>query len=96
MLQTPETLVLSAGKTARLKVRVQRFDDATGPLTLTAEPPLEGVKFEHNVLQPGANQIELRVTAATEIKQKSFRLRAGDAVSPSIELKAESAEENSR
>jgi hypothetical protein len=92
LLLPPEALELRVGKTARMKVRVQRFDDMKTPLTITPEPALEGVKFEQNVLQPGASQLELRVIAARQVKQKSFRLRAGDAVSPPIELKAEASE----
>ncbi len=96
LLETPESLALSAGKVARLKVRVKRFDGGTKPLTIEPEPALEGVKFENNVLDPGASQVELRVSAAAPTGVKSFHLRAGDAVSPPIELKMEVVEESSR
>ena len=51
--KTPETLSLTPGKVARLKVRVKRFDDGKTPLTIEPEPALEGVKFENNVLEAG-------------------------------------------
>jgi hypothetical protein len=96
LLETPESLALSSGKVARLKVRVKRFDGGKTPLTIEPEPALEGVRFENNVLETGSSQIELRVSAATAPAVKSFRLRAGGAVSPPIELKMEAAEESSR
>jgi len=96
LIEPPESLTLTLGKTARLKVRVERFGNVEGPLTITPEPALEGVKFEQNVLQPGASQLDLRIIASTEVKLKSFRLRAGDAFSPPIELKMEEPEESPR
>jgi len=96
LLETPESLALSSGKVARLKVRVKRFDGGKTPLTIEPEPALEGVRFENNVLEPGSSQIEMRVSAATAPAVKSFHLRAGGAVSPPIELKMEAAEESSR
>jgi hypothetical protein len=96
LIEPPESLALTLGKTARLKVRVERFGNVEGPLTITPEPALEGVKFEQNVLQPGASQLDLRIIASTEVKLKSFRLRAGDAFSPPIELKMEEPEESPR
>jgi hypothetical protein len=79
-----------------MKVRVQRFDGGKTPLTLRPEPPLAGVKFENTVLEPGASQIELRITATGPVAVKSFRLLAGSAVSPPIALKTDFTEENSR
>ena len=96
VLDPPQSLVLAPGKVARLKVRVERFDGGKTPLTLEPQPPLAGVKFENTVLEPGSSQIELRVNAAGPVAMKSFRLRAGDILSPSIELKMENTEESSR
>lgn len=96
LLETPESLALTAGKVARVKVRVKRFDDGKSALTLEPEPVLEGVKFENSVVEAGSSQVELRVVASGPVAAKSFRLRAGAAVSPPIELKMESAEESSR
>jgi hypothetical protein len=96
LLETPESVALTPGKVARIKVRVQRFDGGKGPLTIEPQPTLEGVKLENNVLEPGSSQIELRASTTGPVAVKSFRLRAGVAVSPPIELKMESAEESSR
>lgn len=96
LLETPESLALSSGKVARLKVRVKRFDGGKTPLAIEPEPALEGVKFENNMLEAGSSQIEMRVSAATAPAVKSFHLRAGGAVSPPIELKMETAEESAR
>jgi quinohemoprotein amine dehydrogenase alpha subunit-like protein len=96
LLETPESVALTAGKVARMKVRVRRFDDGKSPLTLAADPALDGVKLENNVLEAGAIQVELRLTASGPVTVKSFCLRAGSAVSPPIEIKMEAAEESSR
>ena len=96
LLDPPESVVLTPGKVARMKVRVRRFDGSATPLTLEPQPALAGVKFENNVVEPGASQIEVRVTAAGPVAAKSFCLRAGAASSPPIELKMESAEVSSR
>jgi hypothetical protein len=96
LIDTPESLSLTPGKTARMKVRVQRFDGLTDPLTLESQPSLTGVRFENNVLEPGSSQVELRITAAGPVPVKSFRLRAGTAVSPPIELKVGKNEEDTR
>jgi hypothetical protein len=96
LLESPESVALSPGKVARLKVRVRRFDGGTTPLTLEPQPVLAGVKFENNVVSPGASQIEIRMTAAGPVAAKSFSLRTGAVVSPPIEVKMESAEVSSR
>lgn len=96
LLDTPETLALTPGKVARMKVHVERFDGTDGPLALEPEPVLEGVRFENNVLEPGSTQVELRLRASGPVSARSFRLRAGKAVSPAIELKMGADEEGSR
>jgi len=96
LLDPPESLTLTPGKVARLKVRVQRFDGGKEALKVEPDPALDGVKFENNVIEPGSSQVELRLSAASPVTAKSFRLRAGEAVSPAIELKTETTEESSR
>jgi hypothetical protein len=96
LLDTPESVALSPGQVVRLKVLVQRFDGGKEALKIEPEPALPGVKFENNVVEPGSSHVELRVSAAGPVTAKSFRLRAGEAVSPAIALKAESTEESSR
>ncbi len=94
VLDPPENLTLRPGKPARLRVLVTRFDGAKTPLTIEPDPPLQGVKFESNVLPPGATQLELRVTASTAVKAGRFSLRAGAAVSPPIEVNRSSPPED--
>ena len=96
IIEPPEEVSLSPGKVARMKVRVQRFDGGKEALKIEPDPVLPGVKFENNIVEPGSSQVELRVSAASPVAAKSFRLRAGDAVSPAIELKVENTEESSR
>ena len=96
LLETPESVALTTGKVARLKVRVKRFDASQGQLSIEPEPALDGVKFENNVLDADSTQVELHLTASRAVTLKSFRLRAGSAVSPPIELKTEAVEEGSR
>jgi hypothetical protein len=91
VLDPPENVTLTPGKVSRLRVLVSRFDDDKTPLSIEPDPPLPGVRFENNVLSPGAGQIELRITATDAVKSGSFRLRAGSAVSPPIEIKSGSA-----
>jgi hypothetical protein len=93
VLDPPESFTLPEGKPGRLRVLVTRFDGAKTPLTVEPEPALPGVKFENNVLPPGATQVELRVTASGKVKPVWFHLRAGSAVSPPIELKMEAGNE---
>jgi len=45
------------------------------------------------VLEPGATQIELRVTASGKVPSGGFRLRAGESVSPPIQLKSGGAKD---
>jgi hypothetical protein len=87
VLNPPETLNLSPGQTARMRVLVSRFDGGRTPLTLEPDPAPVGIKFENTVLPPGAGQVELRVTAEGDGRPGRVRLRAGPAVSPPIELK---------
>src|SRR5207249_4121288 len=87
LLEPPETLTLTFGKPARFRVLVTRFDDGKTPLTVEPETPLEGVKFENNLLAPGASQVEMRVTASAPAKPGSFRLKAGPGISPAITLR---------
>jgi hypothetical protein len=94
LLDAPETLTLSAGKPARFRVLVTRFDGGKAPLTVESDTPLEGVKFENNVLAPGASQIELRITAEGRIKPVSFRLRAGPGLSQRIALRSGQGEDD--
>jgi hypothetical protein len=94
LLDAPDNLTVSVGKPARFRVLVTRFDGGNTPLTVESDTPLEGVKFENNVLAPGASQIELRITAAGRIKPVSFRLKAGPGLSQRIALRSGQGEED--
>jgi hypothetical protein len=87
LLEPIGALTLPAGKPVRFRVVVTRFDGGKTPLTVEPETPIEGVKFEDNVLAPGASQIELRITATGRIQPSSFRLKAGPGLSPRITLR---------
>ncbi|HUQ93327.1 MAG TPA: PPC domain-containing protein [Bryobacteraceae bacterium] len=86
LLDPPEKLSITPGKPARLRVLVTRFGGAAAPLRIEPEFPVDGLSFENNELAAGATQVELRVTAAANAKPGSFRLKAGDAISPKIEV----------
>jgi hypothetical protein len=88
LLDPPESLTLTPGKTARLRVLVKRYDGGSSPLTIEPATPLEGVQWTHNVLQPGAIQVEIRLTASQPLKADSIRLQAGQALSPPIRISA--------
>lgn len=97
LLEAPETLTLTPGRPARLRVLVTRFDGAGTPLALEPEPAIPGVRFDNNVVPPGAAQVELRVTASGPVTASNFRLRAGSGLSQPIALKSGgSAQEEAR
>jgi hypothetical protein len=93
VFEPPESLSVTPGKVARLRVLVRRFDDGKSPLSIEPEKPIEGVRFEGGVLPPGAPNAELRVTATDGFHPGWFRLRAGSYFSPPIELKTHTSEE---
>ncbi len=96
LLDPPESVSLTPGKVARMKVRVQRFDGGKNALKLEPDPALPGVKFDNNVIEPGTSQIEIRVSAAGPVTATAFRLRAGVVESPKIQLHVENTEESAR
>lgn len=87
LLDPPESLTLVPNKPARLRVLVQRFDGSSAPLTIEPATPLDGVQWTNNVLKEGATQVEVRLTASQPLKAKTIRVRAGEALSPPIEIK---------
>ena len=93
ILDVPGTFTVRPGLPARLRVRVTRFDGAKSPLSIEPEMPVDGLRFENNVLAPGAEQVELRITASEQVKPGAFRLRAGPALSQSIAFKLPSPKE---
>lgn len=93
ILDVPSTFEIIPGKPARVPVRVTRFDGAKSSLSIEPESPVDGLKFENNVLAPGVEQLELRVIASGRVKPGAFRLRAGPALSQSIAFKLQSQKE---
>jgi hypothetical protein len=90
VFEPPESIPVTPGKVARLRVLVRRYDDGKSPLRIEPETPVEGVRFENNELAPGTPTIELKLTASASFKPGWIKLRAGSSVSPPIELKAQS------
>jgi hypothetical protein len=93
ILDVPATFTVSPGKPSRVRVRVTRFDGAKTALTIEPEAPVDGLRFENNVLAPGAEQVELRVIASEHVKPGTFRLRAGPALSQNMTFKLPSQSE---
>jgi hypothetical protein len=88
-----EFISLSPGKVARLPILVRRYDGSDTPLTLEPESPVEGLKFEDNVLPPGKLICELKLRAGQAFKPGRFRLRAGSSISPPITLTPETEDQ---
>jgi hypothetical protein len=93
VFEPPESLPVTPGKVARLRVLVRRYDDGKSSLTIEPESPVDGVKFENNELSPGMPNIELKLTASNSFKPGRIKLRAGSSVSPPIELKMQTQED---
>ena len=93
VFEPPESLAVTPGKVARLRVLVRRYDDGKSALRIEPETPVDGVDFGNNELLPGLPAIELKLTAASSFKPGWIKLRAGSSVSPPIELKVESSQE---
>jgi quinohemoprotein amine dehydrogenase alpha subunit-like protein len=94
VFESPESLPLTPGKVARLRVLVRRYDDGKSSLRIEPESPVDGVKFENNELPPGMGTIELKLTASNSFKPGWIKLRAGSSVSPPIELKMQNQQED--
>jgi hypothetical protein len=94
VFEPPESVSIAPGKMARLQFLVRRYDDGTSTLRIEPETPIEGIKFEGNVVPPGKPNVELKLTASGPFKSGWFKLRAGAAVSPPIELKEQTSQED--
>lgn len=88
-----EFISLGPGKVARLPILVRRYDGSETPLTLEPESPVEGLKFEDNVLPPGKLICELKLRAGPAFRPGRFRLRAGSFLSPPITLTPETEDQ---
>ena len=93
VFEAPESVSVAPGKVARLQFLVRRYDDGKATLRIEPETPIPGVKFENNEVPPGKPNAELKLTATGSFKPGWFKLHAGTSVSPPIELKAKTQEE---
>lgn len=93
VFEAPESVSVAPGKVARLQFLVRRYDDGKAPLRIEPETPIPGVKFENNEVPPGKPNAELKLTATGSFKPGWFKLHAGSSVSPPIELKAKTQED---
>jgi hypothetical protein len=93
VFEPPEEVSVAPGKVARLQFLVRRYDDGKSTLKIEPVTPIEGVKFENSELPPGKPNAELKLTAAENFKPGWFKLRAGTSLSPPIELKAKTQED---
>jgi hypothetical protein len=94
VFDAPESVAVTPGKVARMRVLVRRFDGGKDALRIEPDSPVKGVRFEGNELAPGAPAIELKLAASTDFKPGWIKLRAGTSLSPPIELKVPTAQED--
>ena len=94
VFEAPEAVAIAPGKVTRLQFLVRRYDDGKSTLRIEPDAPIEGVKFENNELPPGKPNAELKLTATGSFKPGWFKLRAGSSVSPPIELKLQTSQED--
>jgi hypothetical protein len=94
VFEPPESVSISTGKVTRLQFLVRRYDDGNSPLKIELETPIEGVKFVNNEVPAGKANAELKLTATSSFKPGWMKLRAGSSVSPPIELKAKTSQED--
>jgi hypothetical protein len=93
VFEAPESVSVAPGKIVRLQFLVRRYDDGKTTLRIEPETPIPGVKFENNEVPPGKPNAELKLTATGSFKPGWFKLHAGASVSPPIELKAKTQED---
>ena len=94
VFEPPESVAIARGKATRLQFLVRRYDDGRGPLKIEPDPPIAGVKFENTEVPAGKPNVELKLSATGSFKPVWFKLRAGSSVSPPIELKEKTSEED--
>lgn len=89
VLTVPENSSVEAGKTAKLEVNAQRFDEATEPIAIEMKPAVDGVTLRNTLLAPGAGRIEIQMQVAAGATPGNYPvvLMAGGVSSPPIDLK---------
>jgi hypothetical protein len=94
VFEPPEAIFIEPGKVARLQFLLRRYDGGGSPLRVEPVAPVEGVTFEGKEVPPGKPNVELKLTAAGSFKPGRLQLRAGSFVSPPIELKVKTPQED--
>jgi hypothetical protein len=92
VFEPPESLSVTPGQVARLRVLVRRYDDGQSTLKVEPDDPADSLTFENNELPPGLPTIELKLTVSNSFKPGRIKLRAGSSVSPPIELRIQTQE----
>lgn len=98
ILEVPPALAIVAGKSEKLIVNVNRFDDAKAPLPVAVENLPDGITVPAAELASGASAVELQVTAAKEAKpgKRLIRVRIGESLTPDIEISVNPAPEKKK
>src|SRR5262249_22776257 len=71
-LYPPQNFNVAAGKTEKLTLYAQRFDQAKEPIKIELNPATPGITLENNMLAPGAGQIEIQFKAAADAKVGNY------------------------
>ena len=96
ILETPESLSVTAGKTSRLKVIATRFAEPEAAIALQPESLPGGVTLSNNVIPSGTPRADLILNVSETAKPGTYPLvlEAGNVSSPPIELTIEPDEKN--
>jgi len=94
VFEPPESVSIAPGKVARLQFLVRRYDGGKSSLRIEPESRMEGITFEGAEVPPGTPNVQLKLKADPSFKPGWFQLRAGSSVSPPIELKLKTSQED--
>ncbi|MFN7995668.1 MAG: pre-peptidase C-terminal domain-containing protein [Bryobacteraceae bacterium] len=94
VFEPPESVSITPGKVARLQFLLRRYDGGKSALKIEPEAPIEGVTFEGTDVPPGTPNVQLKLRAGESFKPGWFQLRAGSSLSPPIELKLKTSQED--
>jgi hypothetical protein len=94
IFEVPESISVAPGKVTRLQFLLRRYDGGKSPLKIDAVAPIDGITFEGQEAPPDKPNMELKVIAAGSFEPGRFQLRAGSSVSPPIELKVKTSQED--
>ena len=94
VFEVPESISVAPGKVTRLQFLLRRYDGGKSPLKIDPLAPIDGITFEGQEAPPDKPNMELKVIAAGSFKPGRFQLRTGSSVSPPIELKVKTSQED--